>query len=121
MTSPWPPFVRVYRFNAALWAARRYGFRLRRGMARRRGAAMRAAGNPCGHKGEDGAICTVCDQALAAYTPDDRYCEPLTPCDWAGMNDHEQRCAIHWRTRKAERIAWGLLPLPAKHDRMAWH
>ena len=114
--------VRVYRFNAALWAARRYGHWLRRGMARRRGAAMRAAGNPCGHKGEDGAICTVCDQVLCPYTPDERYCYwPLAPCDWAGMNDHEQRCEIHWRTRKAERIAWGLLPLPAKHDRMAWH
>lgn len=34
--------VRVYRFNAALWATRRYEVRLQRGMAQRRGAAMRA-------------------------------------------------------------------------------
>lgn len=35
--------VRVYRFNAGLWAARRYGSKLRHGIARRREAAMRAA------------------------------------------------------------------------------
>ena len=48
--------VRVYRFNAALWATRRYEVRLQRGMAQRRGAAMRAAGNPCGHKSEVGGV-----------------------------------------------------------------
>ena len=113
--------VRVYRFNAALWAARRYGVGLRRGVAQRRGAAMRAAGNPCDHKGEDGAICTVCDQVLCPHTPHVLYSFlPLTPCDWADMEDHEQQWEIHWHTRKAERIAWGLLPMPAKHDRMAW-
>ena len=113
--------VRVYRFNAALWAARRYGVGLRRGVAQRRGAAMRAAGNPCDHKGEDGAICTVCDQVLCPHTPHVLYSFlPLTPCDWADMEDHEQQWEIHWHTRKAERIAWGLLPMPAKHDRIAW-
>ena len=107
MTSPWPPIVRVYRFNAALWAARRYGSKLRDGVARRRGAAMRAADNPCGHKGVDGAICTVCGEVLGPYTPDERYGGwPLAPCDWADMTDYERRDDFDW----GNRVWWGQPP-----------
>lgn len=77
--------LRVYRFNAAIWAARRYEHSLRLGLAEHRGAAMRAAGIPCNHKGIP--ICEVCGEVLCPYTPD-IHCEsglPLTPCDSAEL------------------------------------
>ena len=88
----WP----VYRFNAAIWAARRYGHRLRLGIARRRGEAMRAAGSPCDHKGSDSAICETCGEVLCPYTPDERYWGLLTPCDWADMTYYGRLGEIDW-------------------------
>ena len=85
---------------------------LRRGVAQRRGEAMRAAGNPCTHEGEDGHICKVCNAVLAVWTPYDDFWFPLLPCDWADLNDHERRFDFHWGKDSA--IWWGQLPLPEK-------
>lgn len=103
---------RVYRFNAALHAARRYEYWLRRGVARRRGEAMRAAGNPCDHKGHPelsySPFCEVCDQVLMPYSPAEDGEFPLLPCDWADLNEYDRRRDFHWRK------GWPKLPLPEK-------